>query len=266
MSFVLDESLRTVYCRRFMRIHESLAIVGSLQFGLGGPFDCHVYAIRGPNGLILIDSGAGTHTDQLLQHVTADLPGSAIASLLLTHCHMDHCGGAAAIHEATGCSVIAPEASRPILETGDEEGSGLRVAREQGIYPPELRLAPCSIDVALRDAQEFATAGLEFTAIHVRGHSRDAFVYLTRSLGRAWLFCGDVVFYGGVLGVINAEGSGMEGYRSDLPKLSGLNVEGLFPGHGLFTLRGGQRHLDCAIEQVGKGFLCRQIGQECLLF
>ena len=100
----------------------------------------------------------------------------------------------------------------------------------------------------------------------MRGHSPDAFCYLTRSLGSPWLFCGDVVFYGGVLGVINAEGSGMEGYRANLCKLSGLNVEGLFPGHGLFTLRGGQRHLDYAIEQSRKGFLGPQIGQEGGLF
>src|SRR5207253_1977789 len=82
-------------------------------------------------------------------------------------------------------------------------------------------------------------AGVEFTAIHVRGHSRDAHCYLARAGGRTWLFSGDVVFYGGVLGLINADGSGMEGYRADIDKLAGLGVEGLFPGHGLFTLCGG---------------------------
>jgi hypothetical protein len=34
----------------------------------------------------------------------------------------------------------------------------------------------------------------------------------------------------------------------------------------LFTLSGGQRHLDCAVEQVRKGFLGRQIGQGDLFF
>jgi hydroxyacylglutathione hydrolase len=248
-----------------MRIRDSLALIASLQFGLGGPFDCHVYAIRGPKGLVLIDSGAGTNTDQLLLQLAADLPGGNVTTLLLTHCHLDHCGGAAAIRAATGCSVIAPEASRSIVESADEEGSGLRVAREQGIYPPEFRFAPCTIDVGLHDLQKFSAAGLEFTAIQVRGHSPDAFVYLTNSLGPTWLFCGDVVFCGGVLGVINAAGSGMDGYRSDLHKLRGLNVDGLFPGHGLFTLRGGQQHLDRAIAQLDRGFLGRQIGQEGLL-
>jgi glyoxylase-like metal-dependent hydrolase (beta-lactamase superfamily II) len=179
---------------------------------------------------------------------------------------MDHCGGAAAVRESTGCSVIASESSRQILETADEDGCGLRVARDQGMYPPEIRLRECPVDKAVRDNDRFTAAGLEFTAIHVRGHSRDAFCYLTKIGGSISLFSGDVVFYGGILGVINAEGSSMEGYRTDLHKLAGLNVQALFPGHGLFTLRSGQRHLDCAIAQSRKGFLGPQIGQREPLF
>lgn len=249
-----------------MRIKNYLAVVASLQFGLAGPSDCHVYALRGPEGVVLIDAGAGTHSHELLHNLRSDLPGCTLTALLLTHAHMDHCGGAASVREATGCAVIAAVPSKAILETGDEEASGLRVAREQGVYPADSRLTPCPVDLTVRDAETFSAAGVEFTAFHVRGHSPDSFCYLTRFSGSPWLFCGDVVFYGGVLGVINAAGSGMSGYRIDLPKLGGLGVEGLFPGHGLFTLRGGQCHLDRAIAEVRKGFLGPQIGQEGLTF
>jgi hypothetical protein len=74
------------------------------------------------------------------------------------------------------------------------------------------------------------------------------------------------VFYGGTLGMINAPGSDMAGYRSDLHKLADLAADGLFPGHGLFTLRGGQGHLACAIEQSRRGPLPRQIAQGDLIF
>ena len=80
------------------------------------------------------------------------------------------------------------------------------------------------------------------------------------------MFTGDTIFYGGILGVINRPDSGMQGYRCDIKKLSNLNVEGLFPGHGLFTLRRGQAHIDLAIEQAHKGFLPRQIGQWDIMF
>lgn len=249
-----------------MRIHDSLALVASLQFGISGPLDCHVYALRGPDGVVLVDAGAGTHTEMILSNLAKDFPGSTVSALLLTHVHMDHCGGAAEIRERTNCQVIISAQSATTLENGDEEASGLRSAREQGVYPGDFRFRPCPVDQAVKDGQQFMAAGIPFTAIHVRGHSQDAYCFLTRRDKATWLFTGDVVFYGGVLGVINAEGSGMEGYRADLGKLSDLAVDGMFPGHGLFTMHGGQRHLDSAIEQTRKGFVGRQIGQGDLIF
>lgn len=249
-----------------MKIAESMALVGSLQFGLSGPLDCHVYALRGPQGVALIDAGAGTATDEILRNVSTDICGERISAVLITHCHLDHCGGAADLRTRTGCRVYASDISRNTLEQGDEELAGLREARELGMYPPETRLKSCKVDVCVSDGETFEAAGLKFRAIRVRGHSPDMHCYLVQVQDRKWLFSGDAVFYGGVLGVINASGSTMDGYRADLSKLAGLNIHGLFPGHGLFTLSGGQDHLDCAIEQTRKGFLGRQIGQGDLLF
>lgn len=244
-----------------MRLTTSLALVGSFQFGISGSFDSHVYALRGPDGIALIDAGAGTHTAKLLENLWDDLGTDAVKALILTHCHLDHCGGAAEIRTRTGCKVVAPNISRAILEAGDEESIGLQAAQEQGIYPPDLNLTPCPVDLGVKDGTKFEAAGISFKAVHIRGHSEDMFCYLTHFDGHNWLFTGDAVFYGGVLGVINVQGSGMDGYRSDLSKLQGMAVEGLFPGHGLVTLRGGQKHIDRAIELSKKGFLPPQVGQ-----
>lgn len=249
-----------------MRVNDSLGLLASMQFGLGGPRDCHVYAVRGPDGIAMVDSGAGTDTAHLLRALASSFPGQPLQALLLTHYHMDHCGGAAELREATGCEVIGPEPSRAILEQGDEDAAGLSAARAQGLYPAVVHLRACGLSRAVRDGETFSAAGRQFTAIHVRGHSPESFCYLTRTEAGCWLFAGDVVFYGGVLGVVNAEGSGMEGYRADLQKLGGLGVDALLPGHGLFTLRNGQQHIDCAIAQTRRGFLGRQIGQGDQLF
>src|SRR5687768_16160029 len=99
-----------------MKITERLAIVASLQFGICGPYDCHVYALSGTDGLVLIDAGGGSHIDCLLANVASHFPDRRIEGLLLTHCHLDHCGGAGGIRRRTGCAVFAPEISRDILE------------------------------------------------------------------------------------------------------------------------------------------------------
>jgi hydroxyacylglutathione hydrolase len=249
-----------------MRVTSSLALVASLQYGISGPSDCHVYAIRGPAGIVLLDSGAGTHTDALLANLRSDFGADDVETLLVTHGHLDHCGGAASIHSKTNCRVITTEYTRRILEQADEEASGLRLARSQGVYPADFRLTPCEINQSFSDGEQFEAGGLPWKVIRVRGHSEDSSCFLTEIGGKPALFSADVIFYGGVLGVINSEGSGMSGYRADLRKLSNLGIEGLFPGHGLFTLRGGQRHIDVALEQLEKGFIPRQIGQGDLIF
>jgi len=249
-----------------MRVSSSLSLVASFQYGISGPLDCHVYAIRGPRGIVLVDSGAGTHTDTLLANLRLDFGVDDVETLLVTHGHLDHCGGAASIHSKTNCRVITTEYTRRILEQADEEASGLRLARSQGVYPPDFRFTPCEVNQSFSDGEQFEAGGLSWKAIRVCGHSEDSSCFLTEIGGKPALFSADVIFYGGVLGVINAEGSGMSGYRADLRKLSNLGIEGLFPGHGLFTLRGGQRHIDVALEQLEKGFIPRQIGQGDLIF
>lgn len=249
-----------------MRLTPHLSIIGSSQLGLSGPFDCHVYALRGPDGVVLIDAGSGTHNDCLLSNLLSDLATESIETVIVTHGHFDHCGGVASLRALAKCRVIASQPTARILETGDEEASSLRVAREQGTYPSDFHLKPCKVDHSVGDGEEFVAGGMRFKAIQVRGHSEDSFCYWTNALGENWLFTGDTVFYGAVLGVINVEGSGMSGYRADLGKLAGLAVEGLFPGHGLMTLCGGQKHIDEALRQVQQGFLPRQIGQGDLIF
>jgi hydroxyacylglutathione hydrolase len=249
-----------------MLLTTSLSLVGSLQFGISGPLDCHIYAVSGRHGVTLIDAGGGTHTDKVLANLEEDFQTSEVAAVLVTHVHADHAAGAATFRHLTGCRVFAPEISRAILETGDEEAAGLDRARKQGLYPPDFHLSPCPVDRGLKDGEEVDVAGLHFKAIHVRGHSEDSLSYLLDLHGQRYLFAGDTVFYGGVLGVINAEGSGMGGYRQDLSKLAGLAIDGLLPGHGLFTLRDGQRHIDCALEQTRRAFVPRQIGQGDLIF
>jgi glyoxylase-like metal-dependent hydrolase (beta-lactamase superfamily II) len=244
-----------------MRINSSLGIVGSAQFGISSPYDCHVYALRGPEGVLLIDAGSGLGETEIMQTLANDFPGVPVAAILLTHSHADHSGGAASLQRRCQCPVIASVLTASIVQTADEERSGLKRARAMGGYPHDLTMQPCPVEKSYSDGENFTAAGISFTAVHVRGHSHDSFCLFTEVEGRRACFSADVVFYGGVLGVINAADSNLQDYCKDLPRLQNQGVELLLPGHGLFTLRNGQWHIDAALQEMNSGFLPRQIGQ-----
>jgi glyoxylase-like metal-dependent hydrolase (beta-lactamase superfamily II) len=154
----------------------------------------------------------------------------------------------------------------PVLVAGDEMGCGLTDAQSKGGYPPDLRLDACPVEWVFDDGQEMELEGFRLRAIRVRGHSADSFAYLFAHDGKRCLISGDIVFYGGVVGMINTPDSSLQSYREDMPKLAGLGVDALLPGHGLFTLSGGQRHIDVAQQELDKGFVPRCIGQGDLIF
>jgi glyoxylase-like metal-dependent hydrolase (beta-lactamase superfamily II) len=249
-----------------MRINSSLSLVGSGQFALSGPFDCHVYGVRCPEGIVLIDCGSGLHEEEIVQRLVEDFPGEAVAAIIVTHSHMDHSGGTAALKARFKCSVLTSALTASILRNADEDRNGLKLARERGTYPLGIRMTPCEVETTYEDGERIRVAGRDFGVLRVRGHSEDSFCLLTEMEDGLGCFSADCVFYGGVLGVINAEDSGMQGYCKDLHKLGGLGVDLLLPGHGMFTLKHGQKHIDSAIEGARKGFLYPQIGQGATIF
>jgi len=118
-----------------------------------------------------------------------------------------------------------------------------------------------SLDRGIDDDDEFTIGGLNVKAINVIGHSYDSVCFLMKLDGRTCLFNGDTVQYGGVLGLINYPMCSMADYHIGLPKLKGLNVEGLFPGHGIMTLKDGQTHIDKAITYLDSIFMPQAVGQ-----
>lgn len=248
-----------------MKIDKQLAIVASAQFGLDdaavGAYDCHVYACRTSEGVVLVDSGGGLTVDRILMRLGEYWPGAELKAVVLTHAHGDHSCGAELLRRRTGCAVYAPSTSIEVIRSGDETAIGLR-----DTYPPAIELHACPDAIAYEDGVKFEVAGVEFEPIHVRGHSADAHCLLASIAGRRTLFAGDVLFYGAVFGVIARPDSGMWGYKQDLHKLEGRKVEAFLPGHGLFTMTRGQHHIDRAIDALRQGFLPRQIGQFDLVF
>lgn len=250
-----------------MRITENIYLVGSLQLGISGRWDSHVYLLKGPEGLVLIDAGSGTDGERIFENIRGEgFDPADIKALLLTHVHFDHSCGAAEIRERTGCHVYLSARTQRLMESGTAEEAGLDKAIENGTYPEWFEFRNCVVDRPIHDGDVIRAGGLEFAAIGVEGHSPDSICYLVEMDGMKNLFSGDVLFYGGVVGLINAPGSTMEGYRQELSKLAGLGIDGFYPGHYLFTVTDGQRHIDAAIEQFQKGSVPITVGQIGVIF
>lgn len=82
--------------------------------GLAGAF-AHLVAARG--GSLLVDAGFPEDAPPIADACRAALaPDEPLATILLTHCHMDHAGGAAGVRAATGARILASAADRLVLD------------------------------------------------------------------------------------------------------------------------------------------------------
>jgi glyoxylase-like metal-dependent hydrolase (beta-lactamase superfamily II) len=231
-----------------MRLSERIHLVGSGAIGLSHAGDCHVYLLDAGGELALIDAGCGEDTQRLLDNAAADgLDPRRIRCVLLTHAHRDHAGGCANLRRllGPGLRIVASAAEARLLAAGSITELGLDLLGLAHL-PREESFPPCDAEAAA-DGQLLAVGDLAVRAIEVPGHNPGCLCYLTEVGGRRALFSGDVVHHGGVIGLGNWPGVDLQAYRRSLRKLAGLRVEALLSGHLLWTIAGGQVHIDKAL-------------------
>jgi glyoxylase-like metal-dependent hydrolase (beta-lactamase superfamily II) len=236
-----------------MKLLSRVYLVGSGAVGLSDPGDCHVYLLDGGHELALVDAGCGQDTGRLLENVAqVGFDPADIRYVLLTHAHRDHAGGVAELarllEDAAGRPplVVASEAEAHLLAEGSPQALGLDLL---GLAdrPRDLVFPAYRPDLIVADGQHLDVGDLRLTAILVPGHNPGCLCYLVTIAGQRVLFSGDVVYHGGVISLGNWPGCDLQAYRKALPKLAGLGVDALLPGHLLWTVRGGQAHIDRAL-------------------
>jgi glyoxylase-like metal-dependent hydrolase (beta-lactamase superfamily II) len=127
-----------------------------------------------------------------------------IGGIALTHRHLDHAGGAAALRDATGAPLAAsqpPEHARSFEPEADQ----------------------LAIDVELWEGDVFGPLRVYETP----GHAAD---HLSFGAGEM-LFCGDTVLGEGSV-FVPPEGGSMAAYLHSLRKLQTLTLSAICPGHG----------------------------------
>jgi glyoxylase-like metal-dependent hydrolase (beta-lactamase superfamily II) len=167
-----------------MRITGEIHQVGGGQ--LTAPEDAAVYLINVDGHAALVDAGCGRALPRLLDNIRAcGVDPPQIEYLLLTHCHFDHTGGAAALKDLLGCTIVAHSLEAPFLEQGDHT---VTAAAWYG-----ATLAPFPVDRKLvGPREEILLGGRLIEALHTPGHSPGSVVYVTESEGLKILFGQDV--------------------------------------------------------------------------
>lgn len=233
-----------------MEIKKDIFLVGSGVIGLSHEKDCHVYLIKSGNEAALIDGGVGLGTDEIIRNIkNTGCRLKDIKYLFLTHAHGDHGGGIHDLKAKIGFSIVASEQEKYLLEQGTERELGLTFAKKQGSYPKNYVYKHTKVDIVATSDKVFKVGAFTITPIIVSGHSSGSTCYLVEDEDRS-LFTGDTVFVGGLLSLLNCPGSSMACYRENLPKLAGLKVDALLPGHHLWTIKNGQKHIDIALEKL----------------
>lgn len=188
--------------------------------GFTAPEDAAVYLIRVGSEAALVDAGTGRATDRLFRNMAAC--GAAdrdIRFLLITHCHFDHTGGAAAVRDRTGCRILAHALEAPFLEEGDDR---VTAALWYGAHMP-----PLPVDDTIQGEEgSIRLGGREIRAVHVPGHSPGSMVFLMDSDGETVLFGQDV--HGPLDESLLSDPTA---YQRSLKRLVGLDADILCEGH-----------------------------------
>ena len=170
--------------------------------------------------LILIDTGAGWSVDQIIHNVQSlGLDGKNLKKILLTHCHIDHIGGAPEIRKRFGSKIYAHNLDAPPMEKGDP------ILTAASWY--QTTFPPTPVDVKFNLPEEILTIGQQrIVCLHTPGHTPGSIcIYLDKD-GKRILFGQDL--HGPIL---KEFGSNLEDYGRSTKKLIDLDADILCEGH-----------------------------------
>lgn len=135
-----------------------------------------------------------------------------IDQILVTHRHLDHVGGVAALAARAGC---------PVRAFGEAPAGGVPVS-------------------PIHDGERIDIGGCSLLALHTPGHASDHVSFLLE--GAASLFAGDNVLGEGTAVIAPPDGN-MRAYIQSLTRLRELPIDRIYPGH-FRPLDGGRAVID----------------------
>jgi glyoxylase-like metal-dependent hydrolase (beta-lactamase superfamily II) len=170
--------------------------------------------------LVLIDTGAGWSVDRIIKNMEGlGFDPKNLSRILLTHCHIDHIGGAPEIKKRFGSKIYVHKLDAPPIENGDPVLTA--ATWYQTTFPPT------PVDVKINSPEEILEVGGEkIICLHTPGHTPGSIcIYLDQD-GKRVLFAQDL--HGPLLPEF---GSNLEDWDRSTRRLLDLDADILCEGH-----------------------------------
>ncbi|MDD1673587.1 MAG: MBL fold metallo-hydrolase, partial [Methanomicrobiales archaeon] len=159
-------------------------------------------------GNILVDAG--------IHPMAVEPYRDTIHTIVLTHCHYDHTAHVVEISHLCNATIAIHQLDAPALRD-DLQSVAVCFGEKAPIIQPHL---------LLKEGERIGP----LTVLHTPGHTPGS-ICLYREEERV-LFCGDTVFPEGSFGRYDLPGGDLQALKQSVKRLSELNVEALYPGHG----------------------------------
>jgi glyoxylase-like metal-dependent hydrolase (beta-lactamase superfamily II) len=189
-----------------------------------GPFEENAYlAVDEATGrAVFIDPGA--EGERLVEVVRKS--GATLDAIWLTHAHVDHIGGVAALRRVYDVPILLHPFDQPVYAAGDQ------VARKYGI-PFDV---PPAVDAPLSEGHVLQVGDARFEVLHVPGHAPGHVLFV----GPDMIFGGDLIFAGSI-GRTDLPLSNPADMHDSLVRAATLAPSlALHPGHGRSTSIGDE--------------------------
>ena len=200
-------------------IHEILP-VGLLQC------NCSIFGDEQSREAIVIDPG--DNIDDILAILAKH--SLRVKTIVITHAHIDHIGGAAKLKAATGAPVVMNALDQELYDHLDVQASWL------GMEPP----ARTAIDAAASDGDALTLGPAEFRVLHTPGHTQGSISLWIPTENK--LIAGDTLFRDSIGRTDLPGGNPRQILRSIEGQLLRLPEETVVvPGHGPNTTIGREK-------------------------
>ena len=186
---------------------------------------------EGEGALTLVDATMQADGSRVLDYIATTMKRkpSDVKTIVVTHCHVDHVRGLAALTAATGATVAVHGADADFVSGKEKYPSpGGAMGFAFKALSPFFRTTPASVDVRLKEGDSIG----RLSVVHTPGHTPGS-ISLYDGEAKV-LFVGDTARYvkGRLVGPPPQFTPRMDQAKASIERLSKFDFEVMLSGHG----------------------------------